>query len=70
VFFEEWGHRAMCPIIERSALRAGDELVTPCIVEQADTSVVIPPGVMAAVDDHGMIVVRLLDLPTGPKGTH
>jgi hypothetical protein len=39
-------------------------------VEQADTSVVIPPGVMAAVDDHGMIVVRLLDLPTGPKGTH
>lgn len=59
VYFDEWGESRPCPLLTRDHLRPGSELPAPCIVEQPDTSVVIPPGVRASVDDTGTIVISL-----------
>src|SRR3954464_3361866 len=45
------------PFYERERLRAGDRLAGPAIVEQYDTTTVIPPGLTAAIDRHGNIVI-------------
>jgi len=44
---------------ERSALRAGNKLVGPAIVNQYDTTTVIPPGMGAHVDRYGNIVIEV-----------
>jgi N-methylhydantoinase A len=61
VYFEEWGGTRPCPLLTRRQLQPGTDLPVPCIVEQPDTSVVIPPGVSATVDAGGMIVISLAD---------
>jgi N-methylhydantoinase A len=61
VFFEEWAEVRPCPVLERGQLEPGRKLPSPCIVQQPDTSVVIPPGATAAVDPSGMIVITLAD---------
>jgi 5-oxoprolinase (ATP-hydrolysing) len=45
------------PFYERELLRAGDRLVGPAIVEQYDTTTVIPPGPAAEIDRWGNILV-------------
>jgi 5-oxoprolinase (ATP-hydrolysing) len=45
------------PFYERTLLRAGDRIAGPAIVEQYDTTTVIPPGLEAEIDRHGNIVV-------------
>ena len=59
VVFEVEGsaERHLTPFYEREQLRAGDRLVGPAIVEQYDTTTVIPPGLEAEIDRHGNIVV-------------
>ncbi len=42
---------------ERSALKAGNKLTGPAIVNQYDSTTVIPPGVSAHVDRFGNIVI-------------
>ncbi|MEZ5101014.1 MAG: hydantoinase B/oxoprolinase family protein [Thermoleophilia bacterium] len=42
---------------DRSALGAGDVIAGPAIVEQVDTTTVIPPGFVAEVDRHGNLVI-------------
>ncbi|QEC47278.1 methylhydantoinase [Baekduia soli] len=42
---------------ERSGLRASDRLEGPAIIEQYDTTTVVPPGLVAEVDRHGNIVI-------------
>jgi len=49
---------------ERERLRAGDRIVGPAIVEQYDTTTVIPPGLEAEIDGHGNIVI---DCTTRPR---
>jgi len=49
VFFEETGF-VDCPIYARDDLRSGDALVGPAIVEQMDTTTIVPPGFTARVD--------------------
>jgi N-methylhydantoinase A/oxoprolinase/acetone carboxylase beta subunit len=44
---------------EREALRAGNRLVGPAIVNQYDSTTVIPPGVEAHVDRFGNIVIEV-----------
>ena len=48
---------AQTPFYDRTLLRAGDRITGPAIVEQYDTTTVLPPGVVAEVDAHGNIVV-------------
>src|SRR5687767_4665893 len=46
------------PIYERARLPLGARLAGPAIVEQSDTTTVIPPGVTALVDDAGNLRLR------------
>ena len=59
VVFEVEGKRESheTPFYDRTALRAGDRLAGPAIVEQYDTTVMIPPRCGAAIDRHGNIVI-------------
>ncbi len=58
-YFPETGGYTDCPVYDRYALRAGDGLDGPVIIEERESTVVIPPASRAAVDEHGNIVVDL-----------
>ena len=47
-------------VLDRTGLTAGDAFDGPCIVEELDSTVVLPPGTSAAVDAVGNIVISLL----------
>jgi 5-oxoprolinase (ATP-hydrolysing) len=49
--------RHRTPFYERGLLRAGDRISGPAIVEQYDTTTVIPPGLEAEIDRHGNILI-------------
>ncbi|GAA3749542.1 N-methylhydantoinase A [Spinactinospora alkalitolerans] len=51
VYFEEAGGRVRTPVHERDALEAGTELAGPAIIEQLDSTTVVPPGARAVVDE-------------------
>ena len=55
--------RHLTPFYERERLRAGDRLAGPAIVEQYDTTTVIPPGLEAEIDRHGNIVIDCTSRP-------
>ena len=57
VYFAGTGWTA-CPCIDRETL-GGDAVVRgPAIVEQLDTTTVVPPGQRATVDRVGNLVIR------------
>jgi N-methylhydantoinase A len=45
-------------VFDRAGLRAADRLSGPAIVEQDDTTVLIPPGWSADVDEAGNLHLR------------
>jgi 5-oxoprolinase (ATP-hydrolysing) len=49
--------RRPTPFYDRELLRAGDIVEGPAIIEQYDTTTVIPPGLKAEIDRFGNIVV-------------
>ena len=53
-----FGHFVPTAIYERARLPLGARLAGPAIVEQADTTTVIPPGVTALVDEAGNLRLR------------
>ena len=61
VIFEEDGRPVefSTPHYDRAGLLSGNEIVGPAIVEQKDSTTVIPPGFAGKVDDYGNIVIRL-----------
>jgi N-methylhydantoinase A len=59
VYFGEAGGFRDAAIFNRVALPAGAEFNGPAIVEQMDSTVVVPPDWRASVDDYGNIVLRL-----------
>lgn len=52
------------PRFERNLLLAGNRLSGPAIVDQMDTTTVIPPGFSAKIDDFGNIVITVEDDPS------
>ncbi len=54
-----WGDDQAVPVLERRALVAGQSFAGPAIVEERETTVVIPPGWHASVDQVGCIVARV-----------
>jgi len=58
VYFDEAGGYIDCPIYERNALRPGDELKGPAIVEQMDATTVIPPDFTGRIDDMFNLLLR------------
>lgn len=61
VVFEVDGHPQALPssVFRRDALLAGNVIAGPAIVEQMDTTTVIPPDFSARVDAHGNIVIAI-----------
>ena len=57
VFFEELGEFVETPIYDRARLARDAELEGPSVIEQADTTVLIPPGASARVDPHLNVVI-------------
>ena len=52
-FFEELGGFVETAVFERARLRTGDAFAGPAIVEEAEATLVVPPGWRAGVDERG-----------------
>jgi len=52
------GRPAQAQVYERAGLGRGDRVVGPAIVEQADTTVLVPAGDAATVDRFGNLLIR------------
>jgi N-methylhydantoinase A len=59
VYFEDAGGFVESAIYDRALLRNGVELEGPAIVEQTDSTVVLPPGSSARVDEYLNLVVSV-----------
>lgn len=58
VYFREAGGFVPSAIYDRSRLAAGARIAGPAIVEQADSTTVVPPGVRAEVDDYLNLIMH------------
>ena len=59
VYFPETGGFTDCPVFDRASLRASDRVDGPAIVEERDSTLVLPPHATARVDPHGHVVLDL-----------
>jgi N-methylhydantoinase A len=57
VYFDDNGDFTDTPIYNRSELPAGSSIDGPAIVEQMDTTVLIPPNARARVDERLNLVI-------------
>jgi N-methylhydantoinase A/oxoprolinase/acetone carboxylase beta subunit len=46
------------PVYDRYALRAGDTLAGPAIVEEKESTLVVGPQASVSVDEYGSLIVR------------
>ena len=58
MWLAEAGDFVDCPIYARDALRPGNRLTGPAIVEQMDTTTLVPPGMAARVDDYLNLILE------------
>lgn len=58
-YFEDAGEYIETDTYDRPALGAGTELSGPAIVQQMDSTVVVPPGVTSEVDETGNIIITV-----------
>ena len=58
-YFPEAGGWVDCPIYDRYKLAAGLQLAGPAIVEERESTSVLPPGVVATVDEYANLIVEL-----------
>jgi len=70
VYFGEAGGFLDAAVYHRLALPAGTAFDGPAIVEQMDSTVVVPPGWRATVDDYGNIVLRMTGSDVFPDQRH
>ena len=59
VFFGEAGGYVECPVYDRAGLGPGVALVGPAIIEQMDTTTVLPPGRHLLCDEHNNLVLSV-----------
>ena len=57
VYFEEIGDYVPCPIFERDRLLPGNRMAGPAVVEQADSTILVPPGFTAEIDPHLRLIM-------------
>lgn len=48
-----------CPFYARAKLRAGDEIDGPAVIEQMDSTTLVPPGMRASADASGSLTLAL-----------
>jgi N-methylhydantoinase A len=58
-YFPETGGWVDCPIYDRYKLAAGLEIAGPAIVEERESTSVLPPGVVATVDEYASLIVEV-----------
>lgn len=58
VWMREAGGFTDTPIYDRAALRPGNEISGPAIIDQLDTTTVVPPGMTARVDPHLTLILE------------
>ena len=58
------------PFFDRGDLQAGHAIAGPAIIEQYDSTTVVPPGVEATIDAHGNIVIDCTRASTRAAGEH
>jgi N-methylhydantoinase A len=46
-------------VVDRNALAPGDTVAGPAIVDQLDSTIVLPPGTTAVVDAIGNVIVSI-----------
>jgi N-methylhydantoinase A len=51
------GQRAQCRIVQRAALRAGQRVAGPAVVEQMDTTTLVLDGQVARMDRYRNLVI-------------
>jgi N-methylhydantoinase A len=56
VYFRETGSTTV-PVVDRAELDPGARLAGPALIEQTDSTVVVPPGAQAVPDRHGNLLV-------------
>jgi N-methylhydantoinase A len=59
VYLPELGGFHDCPVHDRAALAPGSVVHGPAVIEQPDTTTLIPPGARADVDAHRNLVIHL-----------
>ena len=59
VWFDGAGHATA--IYDRALFKAGAEITGPAIIEQVDSTTVVPPGATATVDQYMNILIRVKD---------
>jgi N-methylhydantoinase A/oxoprolinase/acetone carboxylase beta subunit len=57
VRFQESALVMSCPIYERDRLLAGNVVNGPAVIEQADSTTLVPPSFNAQVDPHGRLIL-------------
>ena len=58
-YFPETAGYVECPVYDRYRLAPGAALAGPGIVEERESTTVLPPGVVATVDEYATLVVRI-----------
>lgn len=58
VWFVETAGFVDTQVLHRETLAPGDNLAGPAIIEQLDTTTVLPPGRRATVDDQGCLIIE------------
>jgi N-methylhydantoinase A/oxoprolinase/acetone carboxylase beta subunit len=46
-------------VLDRAGLRAGDELAGPAVIEQPDSTILVPPATRARVDEIGNVILEV-----------
>jgi N-methylhydantoinase A len=59
VWFPETGGFALCTVYDRYRFSGGDVFAGPAIVEERESTIVLPPGSETTVDSHGNLVTAL-----------
>jgi N-methylhydantoinase A len=58
-YFPETHGYVDCPVYDRYALAAGMQLAGPAIVEERESTSVLPPGALATVDEYANLIVAV-----------
>jgi N-methylhydantoinase A len=58
-YFPEAGGWVDCPVYDRYKLTAGLEIAGPAIVEECESTSVLPPGTVATVDEYANLLVEV-----------
>jgi N-methylhydantoinase A len=62
-YFPEAGGFTECPVYDRYRLGPGVELQGPAVVEERESTTVLPPGCVARVDEYATLLVKVERLP-------